>query len=81
MNGNINWEESRNCPYLCCKGIVLRKGGRPNVMPCIAFLTTRVKSPTEEHWSKLILLSQFLKSTKDDALRLMMNNNYIVKYC
>jgi hypothetical protein len=60
--------------------LYLAKRGRPDIMPCIAFLTTRVKNPTEEDWSKLILLLQFLKNTKDDVLRLKMNDNCIVKW-
>jgi hypothetical protein len=62
------------------KGLFLAKRGRPDIMPCIAFLTTRVKNPTEEDWSKLILLLQFKKNTKDDVLRLKTNDNCIVKW-
>ena len=58
---------------------MLAKRARPDIMPCIAFLTTRVINPTEEDWDSLILLLQFLKSTKDDKLRLSMDDAWIVK--
>jgi hypothetical protein len=62
------------------KGLFLAKRARSDIMPCIAFLTTRVMKQIKEDWDKLIVLLQFLKRTKDDKVRLSMDETWIVKW-
>ena len=45
------------------KGLFLCKRSRPDIQPTIAVLSTRVKSPTESDWKKLIKLLEYLKGT------------------
>ena len=62
------------------KCLFMAKRARPDIMPCISFLTTRVKSPTSEDLEKLITLLQFLKRTKHDNLKLSMKGTCIIKW-
>ncbi len=52
------------------QGLFACKRARPDISPAIAFLTTRVRSPTEEDWNKLVRMMKFLEQTKDDVLTL-----------
>ena len=45
------------------KGLFLCKRSRPDIQPTIAVLSTRVKSPTESDWKKLIRMLEYLKGT------------------
>ena len=47
------------------KGLLLCKRARPAIQPTIAFLSTRVLSPTEIDWKKLIRLLEYLNGTKE----------------
>lgn len=55
------------------KGLFVSKQARQDIQPGIAFLTTRVKEPTAQDWSKLRKVIGFLKQTKDDVLTLEAN--------
>jgi hypothetical protein len=61
------------------KGLFLAKQGRPEIIPGIAHLSTMVRNPSKNDWDKLTNLLQFLKNTKEDILRLSMEDNCIVK--
>jgi hypothetical protein len=52
------------------KGLFASKRARPDILPAIIFLCTRVKSPNENDWMKLKQLMEFLKATKKDVLTL-----------
>ena len=52
------------------KGIFLIKRARPDVEPGFAFLSTRIKYSTEEDWSKLAKMMNYLKTVKNDILTL-----------
>lgn len=52
------------------KGLFLCKRARPDIQPAIAFLSTRVQSPTVQDWDKLVRLMKFLKATQADVLTL-----------
>jgi hypothetical protein len=62
------------------KGLFLSKQGRPDIMPGIAYLSTKVRNPSVNDWDKLTNLLHFLKNTKEDILRLSMKDNCIVKW-
>ena len=62
------------------KALFLTKRGRPDILPAVAFLCTRVKGATEQDWSKLIRLLRFLYKTKDDVLELSIDNLSIIKW-
>ena len=62
------------------KGLFACKRARPDIQPTIAFLCTRVKSPTEQDWDKLIKLMKYLNGTKDDKLLLTADDLRIMKW-
>jgi hypothetical protein len=62
------------------KGLFLCKRGRPDIQPAIAFLTTRVKSPDESDWFKLVKMIGFLKKTIDDVLSLQSDWSGIITW-
>ncbi len=62
------------------KGLFLTKRGRPDALPAIAFLTTRVNAPTEQDWKKLVRMLQFLKKTSKDVLTLTAAQLLIVQW-
>jgi hypothetical protein len=46
------------------KGLFLAKRGRPDIMPGIAYLSTKVRNPSINNWDKLTNLLRFLKIQK-----------------
>ena len=62
------------------KGLFLCKRTRPAIQPTIAVLSTRVKSPTESDWKKLIKLLEYLKGTSKLCLKLKADNLQVVKW-
>jgi hypothetical protein len=50
------------------KLLFLAKRGRPDVLLAVSFLTTRVKSPDEDDWKKLLRVLSYLKHTNDLTL-------------
>ena len=62
------------------KGMFVCKRARPDIQPAIAFLSTRVRSPTIQDWSKLSRLMAFLKETKNDVLTLELGDEQRVEW-
>ena len=62
------------------KGLFLCKRSRPDIQPTIAVLSTRVKSPTESDWKKLIRMLEYLKETSKLCLKLKADNLQVVKW-
>ena len=52
------------------KLLFISKCGRPDIQTAVAFLTTRVQSPDEDDWKKLLRMMSFLFGTASDALTL-----------
>jgi hypothetical protein len=52
------------------KGLFVSKRARPDILPTIAVLCTRVKAPHESDWKKLIRLLKYLNGTQEDVLTL-----------
>jgi hypothetical protein len=62
------------------KGLFACKRARSDIMPAIAFLSTRVQNPTQHDWFKLRRMMDFLKTTVNDGLTLRANLNIIVNW-
>jgi hypothetical protein len=75
--GNKKTEIFHTC---VTKGLFLAKQGRPDIMPGIAYLSTKVRNPSRNNGDKLTNLLRFLKNTKNDTLWLSMEDNCIVKW-
>jgi hypothetical protein len=62
------------------QGLFACKRARPDISPAIAFLTTRVREPTEEDAKKLDRMMAFLAFTKKDKLTLEANKELTAKW-
>jgi hypothetical protein len=62
------------------KGLFLAKRARPDTMPTIAVLSTRVKDPQEGDWKKLVRLMKYLNGTRELTLKLKCDNLYSLKW-
>jgi hypothetical protein len=62
------------------QGLFLCKRARPDISPAIAFLSTRVRAPTQEDWSKLVRMMKFLKGTVNDLLTLKADGSKVLKW-
>ena len=49
--------------WIVARLLLACKGARPDMQVCVAFLCTRVKSPTEEDYEKLGCVITYLKNT------------------
>jgi len=56
------------------KGMFLCKRARQDIHPAIAFLSTRVREPTQQDYTKLKRMMAFLKNTQDEVLTLGAND-------
>jgi len=52
------------------KNMFMVKRGRSDVLPGVAFLSSRVREPNLGDWAKLVRLLGFLKKTREDVLTL-----------
>ena len=64
---------AKTLPTFVKKGMFQCKRGRQDIQPAIAFLSTRVREPTEEDWAKLVRLISFLLFTKEDVIGGLMH--------
>jgi len=62
------------------KGLFLSKRGRQDLQPAISFLTTRVRNPNKSDWEKLKRMMEFLKTTKDDVMKLKAESLNVIKW-
>ena len=62
------------------KVLFVSKRSRADINPAIAYLTTRVRDPTEEDWKKLVKMLGFLKRTQDDIPHLKADSLNIIKW-
>ena len=62
------------------KALFLRKRARQDIQPAIAFLTTRVKQPTQSDWDKLKRTMGFLKKTQGDVLTPEMDDQTSIRW-
>ena len=53
---------------------------KPERSPAIAFLTTRVRSPNEDDWEKIMRMMHYLKNTKNDRLTLEVDESMVVNW-
>ena len=52
------------------KALFLSKRARPDILPAVSFLCTRVREPTDQDWRKLWRMMKFLKGTSGEVLTL-----------
>ena len=65
---------------LVAKTLFATKRARPDTGTSISFLTTRVREPDEDDWSKLTHLMKYMRGTKDMPLVLSADGSGILKW-
>ena len=62
------------------KALFATKRARPDIHTAVAFLTTRVMTPDEDDWKKLLRMINYLRGTLELPLTLQASNTNIVKW-
>ena len=62
------------------KLLFLAKRGRPDILPGISYLSTRVLDPNEHDWNKLKKLLNFLKKTENEKLILEADDTQTITW-
>ena len=62
------------------QGLFACKRARPDISPAIANLTTRVRTPNQDDWNKLVRMMKFLKQTQSDVLTLRADGSKTLKW-
>jgi hypothetical protein len=65
---------------LVAKTLYATKRARPDTCTAIAFLTTRVRAPDKDDWTKLVHLMKYLRGTRTLPLILSTNGSGILKW-
>jgi hypothetical protein len=65
---------------LVAKTLCATKRARPDTCTVISFVTTRVRAPDEEDWTKLFHLMRYLRGTHTMPLTLIANGSGILKW-
>jgi hypothetical protein len=71
------WSSTTWWPRLCMPPNML---ARPDTCTAIAFLTTRVRAPDKDDWTKLVHLMKYLRGTRTLPLILSANGSGILKW-
>ena len=74
----MNQEEARAYHNIVAKALYVTKRARPNILPAVAFLTTRVKGPDVDDWKKLCHMVEYLRGTCDLLLVLGASNTGVL---
>ena len=66
----LNNKKAEDFHTTIAKCLFLCKRSRPDIQVAVAYLCTRVKSPDEDNWKKLVRLVQYLNGTIELSLKL-----------
>ena len=61
------------------KALFLCKRARPDIQPIFTVLCTRVKSPNENNWNKLVWMLKYLNSTNKDKLTISKGSEQAIE--
>ena len=76
----LGTERAKIFHTLVARNIFSSKRSRPETLPTVAFLYTRVKSPDFDNRKKLSRLMTYLKNTEDDVLTLMETDLRVINW-
>lgn len=77
MLDKIRKEQFHN---IVAKGIFIAKRSRPDIQPTIAVLATRVKTPSEADWIKMVKLLKYLNGSRRKCLCLRIDKLNVLKW-
>jgi len=76
----LNTERKNSFHTHTMKTMYLAKRARPDILPAVIFLSSRVKKPTLQDWTKLRKMMNFIWRTKDEVITLECKNNEIITW-
>jgi hypothetical protein len=79
-SSSLSTENAEQFHTTTAQGLFLCKRGRPDIAPAIAYLTTRVRNPNQDDWTKLVRMMKFLKQTANDRLTLKADSKKTVRW-
>jgi hypothetical protein len=65
---------------IVAKGLFLCKRARPDIHPTTAVLCTRVRSPNQNDWGKLVRMMRYLNGSREDTLSLSADDLHVIKW-
>jgi hypothetical protein len=76
----LNKQDAQTFTTFVYKGLFACKRARPDIHTAISSLCTRVKSPNQDDWKKLIRMMKYLNGTRKDELILSAENPHVIKW-
>ena len=78
----ILWTRSRAEVFhtWVAKALFACKRARPDIHHTTTLLCTRVRSPKEDDWNKLIRLLKYVNGTREDVLTLSVDDVHVLKW-
>jgi len=62
------------------QGLFACKRARPDISPVISYLSTRVREPNEDDWTKFVRMIKYLDQTKQDCLTLQATKDTVARW-
>ena len=78
--GELEKERKEEFHSVVARGLFLAKRARPDVLPTILILATRVQKPNENDWRKLVRLIMCLNGTLKLYLTISIDNLNVIKW-
>ena len=79
-SNSLDEDKAKLFHTVTAQGLFACKRARPDISPAIAYLTTRVREPNEDDWSKLVRMMKFLKQTSKDRLTLSADGTHKIQW-
>ena len=76
----IDYERKEEFHTMTARGLFMTKRARPNIQQTISVLCTRVQSPNEADWKKLVRFMKYLNGSKDLKLVLKADDLKVIKW-
>ena len=73
-------EKAQTFHTITARTLFCGKRARPDLLPTVVFLCTRIKGPDVDDWKKLKRLMKFMQQTENDVLTLSANDLRLVKW-
>ena len=80
-NGDkLNKDDAEVFHTFVAKGLFACKRARPDIHMAIAVMCTRVKSPNQDDWNKLVRLMRYCNGTRQEKLILSADDLHVIKW-
>lgn len=62
------------------QSLFLCEQAQQDILPVIAYLTTRVRSPNQDDWNKLEEMMKFLRQMTSDVLMIRLDESTLIEW-